>query len=197
MCAVPGPLSDCSPGTVELLFFLKLSFHSPIATGWLRWGCSGVGRGWLSDFNNIDRHFSIVKKSHNSFDELYRAIVSPISSQWLWSFANEHFWNEGRQKWSAVWQSHSCGVWHSPSYLVSETKSAAWLKRAAYNDSLFYQFSFWGKSSDFGVPCPISILKMQTVTVWPCSSHPYVVYFNNCLLRLSCFCSALMTECKF
>lgn len=38
-------------------------FIPPTATGCLRWGCSGVGRGWLSDFNDIDRHFLYCQKA--------------------------------------------------------------------------------------------------------------------------------------
>lgn len=38
-----------------------------------------MGRAWLSDFNDIDRHFSIVKKTHNSFDDLNRAVVSSVT----------------------------------------------------------------------------------------------------------------------
>lgn len=54
------------PSTDEPLFLLKLSFHSPPATGLLRrgavaWQGSRVGSGRPSDFKDIDRHFSIVK----------------------------------------------------------------------------------------------------------------------------------------
>lgn len=145
MCAVPGPLSGCNPGTDEPLFLLKLSFHSPTAMGCLRWGCSGVGRGWLSDFNDIDGHFSIVKKPHNSFDNLYRAIGSPPSqvSDPRGLLRTVTFGMRGGRS-GALCGSHTAAGHDIQPHLVRESKSAAWLKTTAYNDSLFDQFSLWG-----------------------------------------------------
>lgn len=85
MCALPGPLSDCvSEAQTSHCSSSSSPFIHPAlppATGLLRWGAAAGLRGGQGgrpfDFKDIDRHFSIVQKALNSFDERRRPILPP------------------------------------------------------------------------------------------------------------------------
>lgn len=100
------PIRLCDPNTDKPLFLLKLSFHSPQqrdSYAGVQWQRSGVGSGRPSDFKDIDRHFSIVKKPRNSFDDSHRPSchhpptpngISKVNDPGGLQ-TNSHFWNGG------------------------------------------------------------------------------------------------------
>lgn len=169
------PISVCECSTDGPLFLLKLSFHynpphptplspqphptPPPATG----GCRGraqwrAGRWWgaPSDFKDIDRHFSIVQKPRNSSDgppppspQTATNPLSPCSTSAQVDYPPRASPRNARSERIAMWQPHSCRLWHWPLrvvFTVGSVKSAAWLRgRTAHNGSLSSNKTYSGK----------------------------------------------------